>query len=285
MLNAVLIYAKERSPLAFTATLSLLLFAAGLKNFDVHPLLFLSGWLSMFIFLFMIRLSDDICDIPIDSITHPERALCSGLSPLKIMNRFRLLAIALFLALQLGHPGALLLSLFALLFFGLFFKLKPGLHPLVHTTLLNFSLCMFPVYSGLLLYGEISRFHLLMGGFFWLGGLAHDYSHCLMDTRESAPETLNPINRIDQDFLAKLSLVLFLISGLLGFILAYSNGMPWGFLGCLILMLVLMIRLECKLIRHPSLETAKPFYIFGFLFFLVPVVGHLGDLAYAYALS
>lgn len=282
MFNAVLIYAKERSPLAFTAILSLLLFAAGLKNFDVHPALFLSGWLSMFIFLFMIRLSDDICDIPIDSITHPQRALCSGLSPLQTMNRFRLLAIALFLALQLGHPGALLFAGLTLLFFGVFFKLKPGLHPLVHTTLLNASLCIFPVYSGLLLYGEITQFHLLMGGFFWLGGLAHDYSHSLLDTRDSAPETLNPINRIDQGFLAKLSLLLFLVSGALGLLLAYSNGLPWGFLGGLVLMLVLMLRLEYKLIRHPSQETAKPFYIFGFLFFLVPVLGHLGDLAYGY---
>lgn len=285
MLNAVLIYAKERSPLLFTATLSLLLFSAGLRDFSIAPLLFISGWLSMFIFLFMLRLSDDICDIPIDTITHPERALCSGLSPLRSMNTFRLLASGLFLLLQINHPYALGFSLLTLLCFGLFFKLKPGLHPLVHTTVLNFSLSIFPVYSGLLLYGEISAFHLLMGAFFWLGGLAHDYSHCLLDTRDSDMTSLNPINRIDQGLLAKLSLVLFLASGALGIALSYSNGSHWGFLSCLTLMLLLMIHLEYKLIRQPCLETAKPFYIFGFLFFLVPVLGHLGDLTFAYALT
>lgn len=281
MFTAVLIYAKERSPLAFTAVVSLLLFAAGLRNFDISPWLFMSGWLCMFILLFMLRLSDDICDIPIDTLTHPERALCSGRSPLKSMNSFRLLALVIFLALQIGHPGTLLFALLSLLLFAVFFTFKPALHPLTHTTLLNFSLFLFPTYSGLLVYGEISEYHLLMGGFFWMGGLAHDYSHCLMDTRNSDMASLNPINRINQGFLARLSLVLFLISGALGLYLGYRNGMPLGFLGSLILMLVLMIRLEYQLIRRPCLETAKPFYIFGFLFFLVPVLGHLGDLAYA----
>jgi len=279
MLNDVLIYAKERSPLAFTLVLSGVLFSSGFSSLDFPFLLFLQGWSTLFLLLFMIRLSDDICDIPIDTITHPQRVLCSGAVSLTNINRFRILAVVLMLALNIANPTALLLVLTSILALGIFFWLKPKLPTLVHVTLLNFSLVVYPVYCGLLLEGAITSFHLGMGLFIFLGALAHDLSHSLLDTRTTAPETLNPINRINQTFLAWLSLVLYLVSGAFGLSLIYNHWTGWGFTGCLALTIGIMFYLEARLIHHPSAETAKPFYIFGFLFFLLPIVGHVVDLA------
>ncbi|MET1077841.1 MAG: UbiA family prenyltransferase [Pseudomonas sp.] len=283
MVHAVLLYARERSPLLLTALLSLLLFAAGLHDFAVEPLLFFRGWLSMCLLLFLLRVSDDICDIPLDRLAHPERALCSGRAPLNRINAFRALAVLCLLGLQIGHPAALLLVTLTLVFFSLFFRFKPDLHPLLHTALLDGALGLFPLYAGLLLYGEIGTAQLLMGAFIWLGALAHDYAHSVPDRRDSAVQRLNAITRVEPALLACLSLLLFVLSAGVGLRLACSNGLPWGFLGGLLLMTPLILRLEYRLLRRPCAETAKPFYITGFLFFLVPILGHLGDLAWGYA--
>ena len=115
--------------------------------------------------------------------------------------------------------------------------------------------------------------------FVFLGALAHDLSHSLLDTGTTTPEALNPINRINQKLLAWLSLVLYLISGACGLSLVYNHWTGSGFAGCLALTVAIMFYLEVRLIRHPCAETAKPFYIFGFLFFLLPIIGHVVDLA------
>lgn len=278
MLKDVLTYAKERSPVPFILVLSGVLFASGFTGLELPVVLLAQGWATLFLLLFMIRLSDDICDIPIDSITHPERVLCSGAVSLVRINRFRVLAVVLMLALNITQPAALVMVAASIVALAVFFWLKPRLPTLVHVALLNFLLFLFPVYSGLLLEGAITPFHLGMGLFIFLGALAHDFSHSLLDIRDIPPDRLAPLNRFNQRRLAWLSLALFLISAACGALLV-GPWSGWGFAGCLALMVVIMLYLQARLIRHPSAETAKPFYIFGFLFFLLPILGHVVDLA------
>jgi len=280
MLHDVLIFARERSPFVVVAVLSLLLFSSGLTQFDVNTLSICSGWLTMFLFLFLVRLSDDICDIPIDRITHPERGLCSGKIHLGRINRFRTLAVVIMLVLQAQHLPALLFVVASLAFFALFFYLKPRLPTVVHVVILNFSLAIFPAYCGVLFNDQLSGFHLLMGLFVWLGGLAHDFSHSVLDTRGIPVETLNPINRINQKALAWWSLLLFLLSATVGATLVIQHKASWGFAVCLALACGILVPLMQRLITNPSAKTAKPFYIFGFVFFLLPILGHLGDLGW-----
>jgi 4-hydroxybenzoate polyprenyltransferase len=282
MLHDALLFARERSPLGFVAILSLLLFSSGLMQLDVNAITFCSGWLTMFLFLFLVRLSDDICDIPIDRITHPQRGLCSGKIHLGRINRFRALAVVIMLALQATHLSALLFVLASVTFFALFFYLKPRLPTVVHVVILNFSLAVFPVYCGVLLNDQLSSFHLLMGLFVGLGGVAHDFSHSLLDTRGVPAHTLNPINRINQKVLAWWSLLLFLGSAVAGASLVIKHDAGWGFAACLALAGCILVPLMQRLIANPNAKTAKPFYVFGFVFFLLPILGHLGDLGWRY---
>jgi 4-hydroxybenzoate polyprenyltransferase len=278
MLQDVLLFARERSPFAVIAVLSLLLFSAGLTQFPVSATLFFSGWLTMFLFLFLVRLSDDICDIPIDRITHPERGLCSGAINLTRINRFRVVAVLVMLALQGLQLPALIFIATVLALFAVFFVLKPRLPTVVHVVLLNGSLAVFPLYCGVLFGGQLSEFHLLMGLFVWVGGVAHDFSHSLLDTRGVPPQQLNPINRINQHALAWWSLLLFAVSAGAGSMLVLRQHTQWGFAACLIVVCCILVPLIRRLIAQPSAATAKPFYVFGFVFFLLPILGHLGDL-------
>lgn len=278
MLQDVLLFARERSPFAVIAVLSLLLFSAGLTQFPVSATLFFCGWLTMFLFLFLVRLSDDICDIPIDRITHPERGLCSGAINLTRINRFRVLAALVMLALQGLQLPALIFIATVLALFAIFFVLKSRLPTVVHVVLLNASLAVFPLYCGVLFSGQLSAFHLLMGLFVWVGGVAHDFSHSLLDTRGVPPQQLNPINRINQRALAWWSLLLFAFSATAGSLLVVRQHTEWGFAICLIAVCCILVPLIRRLIAQPSAATAKPFYVFGFVFFLLPILGHLGDL-------
>lgn len=226
----------------------------------------------MALFLFFIRLSDDICDIPIDQITHPDRLLCSGEISLKEINRFRFSSVIIMLALQIPNLNALFFLTLTIGLFLLFFKVKPVLPVLLHTTILNFSLFIFPVYTGYLFCGEASSIHVLIGLFFWLGGLAHDYSHCLIDSRGQRPESLNPINRINQHYLAWLSLLLFTSATGVGLYIIVNQWVTPGFTIGLTLMSATILLFEYKLIKSPNETTAKPFYVGGFIFFLLPAL-------------
>ena len=279
MFQDLLVYSKERSPLAFVAVLSLLLFSAGLVRSEIVLFNFVPGWLSMLLFLFLVRLSDDIADIPIDKLTHPDRALCCGRISLLRINLFRFIAVLLLLLIQWGSMGKTLFILVVVSSYSLFFWAKPKLPILLNVVLLNSSLAVFPIYSGLCLYGDITLLHLGMGIFFWLGGLAHDFSHCILDKSALTEGPLNPINEIEPSILAWLSLLFFIAAALIGWAMVYFGIAGTAFFVCLLLMTVIILGLETRLILAPSSSTAKPFYVMGFVFFLLPVLGNLIQIA------
>lgn len=272
MFNSVYIYTKERSPLPFTLLLSFVLFASAIQEGPIDIGVFLSGWTSMALFLLFVRLSDDICDIPVDKITHPDRLLCSSTVVLTDVNYFRFLSVVIMIGLNVFNVIALYFLTFAIVFFLIFFRVKPVLPVLVHTTILNFSLFVFPVYAGYLLYGEVTKAYFIMGMFFWLGGLAHDYSHCLIEVGDQPYETLNPINRINPYFLAWLSLIVFIFSAGLGIYMIVNQWVTIGFTVGLLIMSTVIVILEVNLLRLPCEASAKPFYISGFVFFLLPAL-------------
>ena len=253
---------------------------SGLPDIELSSMRFFSGFATMFVFLFLVRLSDDICDIPIDKITHPERALCSGNSVLKHANLFRVFSVIFMLSLQFMSARALALIGLVLIVYFIFFIIKPKLPVLLHTIILNSTLAIFPIYSSIILYEKISNFHLLLGVFFWLGGLAHDFSHSLIDTNKVTPQELNPINQIDQRLLAIFSLILFLIASTVGAVMAYLSFTGLAFSICLIITTIIIMALEAKLISNPSEEAAKPFYIMGFIYFLLPSLGNTIETVY-----
>jgi|GEM_PF-2299054 len=268
-------YSQERSPLMVISLIAIVLFGAGIQTASVTIGLFLKGWLSMAIFLFLIRLSDDLCDLPSDRITHPGRVLCSDDINLNQVNLARATLAIFLLALQLPNMQALMFLAVSLAICVLFFQVKPKLPTLVHVGLLNSTLFIFPVYCALLLFETVGLGQLIFGLFFWSGGFAHDLAHSLVDEEKTKPEQIRAINRINQRFLAVLSLVLFITASGFGFLLyriQYAGGL---FLFVLIVCLLIILYLETQLIKHPDKSTARPFYVRGFLFFLLPALGHL----------
>jgi len=172
--------------------------------------------------------------------------------------------------LQVRHYPVFIYTGVVVVLFSVFFCFKPKLPTLLHVALLNSSLVVFPIFAGLAARSSITTFEILMGLFFWAGGFAHDLSHSLLDTRNVDPQKLNPINKLNQAALAKLSLLAFLVSGGFGMLLYQRRLVGDGFFICLVIMILTMLGLEWKLIRQPSEKNAKPFYTFGFIYFLAP---------------
>ncbi|CAM3913488.1 hypothetical protein VA7868_02303 [Vibrio aerogenes CECT 7868] len=274
------LYSRERSPAGITLLISVLLLAPVIKH-PVHPVVLFTGILSAVLMLFLIRLSDDLCDLGIDRIAHPERLLCRDQFSVSILKRCRWLVTGPLIVMNTvaaAHPVAMLIFLLsALLICSLFFFIKPWLPTLVHTALLNAMLGIFPCYAGVLTTGHIGMAHLLMALFFWLGSFAHDLSHSLLDTAHTPPGQLKPLNRFNQKTLAMTSLALYLLSAGTGYLLFHYQAVSSVFLAALGICTLVIIRLECALIRHPTRNTARPFYVWGYLFFLLPV---LADIAF-----
>ena len=273
------LYSKERSPIFFILLLSLVLFSSGSTQTTFTSLTFLIGWLSSSIFLFLIRLSDDICDIPIDRITHPERLLCQNTINFKEINSVRVILCLSLCLMQIPNMTSLLLTVVFLIVYFVFFRLKPKLSTLAHTSFLNFSLAFFPMYHDALFYENVTYSSIFLGIFFWLGGLAHDLSHSLIDVKNKRFETLNPINKINQRYLAFVSLVIYFTAFALGLLMHIKGLVGLYFMVTLIATFAIIIWLEIKLLQFPSEKTAKPFYTLGFVFFLAPALANtLGNL-------
>lgn len=274
-MRLLLRYSQERCPILVISFIALALFGAGIETESISPALFLKGWLSMVIFLFLIRLSDDLCDLPSDRITHPDRVLCSDDIDLGQINIARVVLAIFLLLLQLPNIPAFAFLLVSLGFCVLFFQFKPKLPTLVHVGLLNATLFLFPIYCTVLLIGTIGSGQVIFGLFFWLGGFAHDLAHSLVDVKKTKPEQIRAINRLNQRSLAVLSLVLYVGASGLGFWL-YSIGYTDElFLIVLFVCLLIVLYLEARLIKYPDTSTARPFYAIGFLFFLLPALAHL----------
>lgn len=269
-------YSRERSPLWVVALLSFVLFFAGTPTFAVDPWGALRGWISAGLLLLLARISDDMADIPIDRITHPGRLLSrADRATLRQMRGVQLGLIGLLLGLQWLSATVALFILAVLAVYGVFFAIKHRFSIIVQSVVVNSTLGVLPIYAELARCGQISGAGLLMGLFFWLGALAHDYSHSILDARDESPERLSPMNRLDAKRLAIASLILFLTSGAVGLLLYGLHYTGPLFLALLLVCLVVMTRLEVRLIRRPGRATAKPFYWFGYVFFLLPALGYI----------
>ena len=90
----------ERSPFWLLFLITVILFSSGLRDLNFSTLHYIQGLVSMVLFLFLIRLSDDICDIYIDKITHPTRLLCANAIAIRKLKIVRLILLSILLVLQ-----------------------------------------------------------------------------------------------------------------------------------------------------------------------------------------
>ncbi|WP_428240146.1 UbiA family prenyltransferase [Gynuella sp.] len=280
MLKALYLYSRERCPPAILLVIAVTLSISVLDDCD--SVLSISAlFISATLFLFLIRLSDDICDLPIDRVAHPERLLCRDQNNLRKLKQFRLLTIPLIFFITLPTAKDTVLTavflLSVLLVCWLFFVYKPKLPTLVHTFLLNGSLTLPPLHSSLLIKGYIDTFAMYMAIYLWLGSFAHDLSHSLVDVRQTSIKKIKPLNRISQTGLAILSLVSFSACAATGVLMYEKKFAEPAFLILLLINFFIMFYLEFLLIKKPDHSTSKPFYIFGFVFFLSPVLAGIAS--------
>lgn len=269
-------YLRERSPIGLIVVLSFVLFFAGLPGPPVDKWAALQGWLSASLLLLLARISDDMADVPIDQMTHPTRFLCQAdMSTHRQMRWAQWVLVGLLLILQVPSGYGLLFILAVVAIYGGFFAFKHQFPIIAQTVVVNSTLALFPVYGELLLTDRIGGGGFLMGLFFWLGALAHEYSHSLLETGGEDSTRLNPINRLNQTYLAIGSLILFALSGSVGLLLHGLHYTGPVFLLVLLGCMVVMVYLEIPLIRKPGRATAQPFYWFGYAFFLLPALGHI----------
>ena len=281
MLKDLFRYTRERSPLWLVTLIGAVLYTAGVTQWNFSVGRYFVGLVTMIIYLTLLRLSDDICDIPVDRRNHPERLLVSGAVNVAVLKKIRWIGIAMVFVIHLFYPGVMVypkvMALFAvvLLFYGIYFAIKSSLSLHLQLAMLNLYLFVFPVYAGLFLNNHLGTYHLLMGLFFWLGGMAHDYSHAIVDTQTIPPDKAIPINLVNQRRLAIVSLLFFLMGSALGAYFYTDEQVGIYFLAALLFNLIVMLILEARLISNPSEDSAKPFYVFGFLFFLLPAAAHI----------
>jgi 4-hydroxybenzoate polyprenyltransferase len=271
----------ERFPLKITVPLSAILFAApfSVASFDIPKVLF--GVINVFGFLLLLRMQDDLDDIEVDSILHPERGLVKGYINANKLRAMVAIGAGALLAVNSGGPWFLLVLAMTLVY-GVFYSIKPWI-PLPLSPLLTNAVFFFiPVYAGVVAEGIPTWTHVLLGLFVWSSVVAHDFAHSVHGLDE-APDSVRTFSTVlGNRGSAFIALGAFVLAGLLGMLFSASNDKPLWFSVFLMLTFLQILWMGIRLARFPTVRNARPFYIFGFVFFLLPLLGLIVDNFLAY---
>ncbi len=262
--------------MAVTVPLSAVLFAApySLARSAVPEAAF--GLLNVFLFLLLVRMQDDLSDIAIDRITHPERGLVSGaINP----GNLRLcVVIGTGIVLVLNYFAQLLLPVLAMVFgYAVFYSLKERIPLPLHPIIVNAVFFFIPLYAGLIAHGNTVWTDVLLGLFIWTAVIAHDFAHSVHGPTESPADVASFSNILGPRGSAVTALSAFVLAGLIGAAFWTQSGQPLLFIILLTAMFLYILILGIRLVRTPAIANAKPFYVSGFVFFLLPLLGLIID--------
>ncbi len=276
MLTDIWLFVKERFPLHVTLPLTLILFAgpASLSPPGLWEAIF--GWASTFLALLFLRIADDLASLQIDKIAHPGRGLPAG--------RIKAANLKIFVALGLGamvlwqtNAQAFLLVLGAITFYLLFFKgFKERLPLLMRAFFSNVIFAVVPCYAGLVS-GNFRISQLFLAGFVWLAAVAHEWAHNVHGPGEAGLGLADYAEAIGARAAAAVALALFAGSALFALLAWLTMARPWVFGMLLVITTLYAGFLGIRLIREPEYKNAKPFYVAGFTFFLLPLAGLVID--------
>jgi len=259
-----------------TVPLSAVLFVApySLARFEVSEAAF--GLLNVFLFLLLVRMQDDLSDIAIDRITHPERGLVSGaINP----GNLRLcVVIGTGIVLVLNYFAHLFLPVLAMgLVYAVFYSLKERIPLPLHPIFVNAVFFFIPLYAGLIVHGSAGWTYVLLGLFIWTAVIAHDFAHSVHGPTESPADVASLSNTLGARESAITALCAFVLAGLIGVSFWTQSGRPPLFSIVLTATFLYILFLGIRLVRTPAIANARPFYISGFAFFLLPLLGLMID--------
>jgi len=276
MLSDIGRFIKERFPLPVALPLTLILFAgpASVSPPGLGGAIF--GWVNTFLALLCLRMADDLTSLPTDKISHPERGLPAGRLEARNLRNFLALAVSAMVLWQVNIP-AMLAAIGTVIFYVLFFRdFKEKLPLLTRPFFSNIIFAVIPCYAGIM-GGNLTPAHLWLAVFIWLAAVAHELAHNVHGPLETDLGLADYVESIGARSTAALALVLFALAGFFAFLAWLSLARPWVFGLLLVLTAAHLGFLGAKLIREPEYENARPFYVAGFTFFLVPLAGLLID--------
>lgn len=281
MWGQVRLFLKERFPPAVTLPLTFVLFAGPASLTFMSWPQALAGWLTVFLGLFCLRMADDLSDLETDRVAHPERVLASGKISEKSLKAFIGLASGVIFLLNFRGPELALVAA-AALFYGLYFMgVKKRLPIIWRAFWSNAVFALVPLYV-LRLGGGLRGGHWWLAAFVWLGAVAHEWAHNVRGPGEALPGPPGYSELLGPRLSATVALGLFLLAAGCGFMSWWGLGRPPAF-GLLLLGTFLKVgHLGGKLLREPSASRARPFYVFGFVFFLLPLAGLVVDRAFGW---
>jgi hypothetical protein len=160
-----------------------------------------------------------------------------------------------------------------MLLYAFVFYYKDAMPNLMRIPLINIIFLFLPVYVGVTGSSPAWIPLILLGFFIWLSTIAHDISHSIQESTEGSDHASHSLTTVNPRLAALVSTLIFLSAAGVGFLFWWYIGRPLIFIILLCSTLGQIFYLSVKLIQNPALSTARPFYVHGFTFFLVPLSG------------
>jgi 4-hydroxybenzoate polyprenyltransferase len=264
-------FAAERFPIGVALALSFALcvgpYAIVGGEWSVLP----RAVAAAFLVLFVLRIADDVLSIDDDRVASPERSLPVGRISLPALWSGALALAVVALVVSFGWLS-LALVLLALYYAG-YFSVAERVPVAVRPVLVNVVFLLIPLSIGLL-QGDVLRPVLWMIGlFFWLAAIGHDYAHSVHDESESTVGVATCSRILGPRTAAAIGLACYVGAFVVGLLAGGLRGLEGPHVLFLIGLTVLFAHVAflCgRLIREPSRARARRLYVSGVCFFAVP---------------
>ncbi|NPA94422.1 MAG: UbiA family prenyltransferase [Thermodesulfobacteria bacterium] len=265
-------FIKERYPIKTSLPISAVLFWGSALCCGLYdPLSICVGIITSFLALFILRALDDISDIDLDRARGLKRGLVTGEISTKGLKIWALLALLSVFLLN-PKPLAFFIIVCLCLFYLAYFKLKRAINPALLPFFTNVIFGAIPLYAWSMAREASLEGTLFLMLFLWTGACAHDFSHDVHALDETPQHIETPSVILGPKGCARLSAILYALSAAFGLSAWFLLRPGAGFLVALMATSALVAYLLAPFMAHPDKERAKKFYIWGFVFFTLPLL-------------
>jgi len=270
--KALRVFAHERYPIGVALPISVCLCAGPYAVAGGSWTALLRAVAATFLFLFVLRIVDDVLSLGEDKAEHPGRALPSGRVSIPALGSGATLLFAIALLVSYSWLS-LFLILQALYYVGYFCCVK-RIPVAIRPLLLNLVFLAVPYYISLIESDRTEPWPFMLGLFFWLSVVGHDYAHNVKASSEFSPEVTRA-RVLGARGAALVGLVFYAGAFTAGVLSVLPRGdlqrSSFFLLGLALLFVHVMFSL-IKLVAQPCSARARQVYVSGYVFFLVPSV-------------
>jgi len=272
ILGSLRVFAAERAPAGVVLALSVSLCAGpwALAGADAPALL--RSVAVVFLVLTVLRIADDLCSLEHDRIASPERALPAGrigARPLAVGAALLFAAAALLSASRLTLGLGLLAAYYAA-----YYALVERIPVVLRPPLVNAVFLAIPAGVGLLGGDTGASGAALLGPFFWLSAVGHDFAHEVHAPEEAHPALHTCSQVLGPRVVAGIGLGCYAGSCVAGLLAARGALVPGSWPSLFVTSLAVLFGyvgfLLVRLMARPSRERARRLYVSGVACFAVP---------------